>query len=209
MGTLVFFGLLLAVVLWAIATYNGLVSLKNRADESWKQIDVQLQRRHDLVPNLVETVRGAMDFERGTLEAVVAARSRAVAATTPAASAAAEAGLTRALGSFFAVVEQYPELESNQNLLQLQEELANTENLVAFARQHYNDVVRRLNTRCEAFPGNLIASQLGFTVREYFEAEPEDREVPRVSLTAAADPAGSRGTGSSGGSGGTGAVGPG
>lgn len=176
--------LLLAVagVLWAIGIYNGLVSLKNGADAAWRQIDVQLKRRHDLVPNLVETVRGAMDFERSTLEAVVAARARAVGARGPAESAAAEAGLTEALGRLFAVAEQYPVLQSNQNILRLQEELTNTENLVGFARQRYNDVAQRLNTRRETFPAILVARRFGFEPREYFEAAAADAEVPQVSL---------------------------
>jgi LemA protein len=186
MAAILFIGVLVAVALWAIGTYNSLVALKNRADAAWNQIDVQLKRRHDLVPNLVEAVRGAMEFERGTLEAVIAARNRAVEATTPTETAAAEAGLTRALGKLFAVVEQYPDLKANQNVLQLQEELTNTENLVSFARQHYNDIAGQLNTRREAFPGNLIATQFGFGPREYFESDAADREVPRVDLTGTA-----------------------
>lgn len=184
MGVLVLLGLVVALIAWAIATYNGLVALRNRADEAWRQIDVQLKRRHDLVPNLVESVRGAMEFEKSTLEAVVAARARALEARGPAATGAAEANLTHALGGLFAVVEQYPELKANQNVLQLQEELANTENLVSFARQHYNSVVGNLNTRVDVFPGNLIARQFGIEKREYFAAGDEDREVPKVNLTA-------------------------
>ncbi|HZR81804.1 MAG TPA: LemA family protein [Candidatus Binatia bacterium] len=184
MGFLLLLAIVAAAVLWGVGTYNGLVSLKNRADEAWRQIDVQLKRRHDLVPNLVEAVRGAMEFEKSTLESVVAARSRAVAARGPAETASAEAGLSRALGEVFAVVEKYPELKSNENVLRLQEELANTENLVAFARQHYNSLVGDLNTRLEAFPGSLIARQFAFERREYFEAADEDRAVPRVSLGA-------------------------
>jgi LemA protein len=183
MSGLVVLGLLVAAVLWAVAAYNSLVALKNRADAAWQQIDVQLKRRHDLVPNLVETVRGAMEYEKSTLEAVVAARARAVGAHGPAESANAEAGLTRALSQLFAVVEQYPELRANQNVLQLQEELTNTENLIAFARQHYNDVVGRYNTKRESFPSNLIANQFGFGPREYFTAPVEERAVPRVQLT--------------------------
>jgi len=183
MSSLILLGVVGAVVLWAIAAYNALVALKNRADAAWKQIDVQLKRRHDLVPNLVETVRGAMEYEKATLEAVVSARNRAVDATSPAASATAEAGLTQALGRLFAVVEQYPDLKANQNVLQLQEELTNTENLISFARQHYNDVVGRYNTKRESFPSNLIANQFGFGPREYFEVEDEARQVPKVSLS--------------------------
>jgi LemA protein len=183
MATLLALGIVVLLALWAIASYNTLVGLKNRAAAAWNQIDVQLKRRHDLVPNLVETVRGALEYERGTLEAVVAARQKAVDAHTPAASASAEQGLTQALGRLFAVVENYPDLKANQNVLQLQEELTNTENLIAFARQHYNDVVARYATRRETFPSNLIASRFGFQAREYFAAPDEDRAVPRVQLT--------------------------
>lgn len=184
MTGLVVLALLAAAVLWAIAAYNSLVGLRNRAEAAWQQIDVQLTRRHDLVPNLVEAVRGALEHERSTLEAVVAARARAVGARTPAASADAEAELTRALGQLFAVAERYPEVRANQNVLHLQEELTNTENLISFARQHYNDLVARYDTKRESFPANLIASRFGFAPREYFEAEPEQRAVPRVRLGA-------------------------
>ena len=183
MAILVLLGIVVLVVLWAIGAYNSLVALKNRAEAAWNQIDVQLKRRHDLVPNLVETVRGALEYERNTLEAVVAARQKAVDASTPAASAAAEQGLTQALGRLFALVENYPDLKANQNVLQLQEELTNTENLIAFARQHYNDVVGQFNTRRESFPSNLIANQFGFAPREYFAAPDEERAVPSVKLT--------------------------
>ena len=183
MAILVLLGFVVLVALWAVGGYNSLVALKNRAEAAWNQIDVQLKRRHDLVPNLVETVRGALEYERNTLEAVVAARQKALDAHTPAASAAAEQGLTQALGRLFAVVENYPDLKANQNVLQLQEELTNTENLIAFARQHYNDVVGQLNTRRESFPANLIANQYGFAPREYFSAPDEERAVPQVKLT--------------------------
>ena len=178
MPFLVLLGIAAAAVAWAIATYNGLVSLKNGTDAAWRQVDVQLRRRHDLVPNLVETVRGAMDFEKGTLEAVVAARTRAVDARGP-----AEGELTRSLGRLFAVVEQYPDLKSNRNVQQLQDELTNTENLVAVARTQYNEQVRSLNTRRESFPANLIAQRFGFGPREYFEGSDADREPPRVALS--------------------------
>jgi len=183
MTTLVLLGLVVLAALWAVAAYNALVALKNRAEAAWNQIDVQLKRRHDLVPNLVETVRGALEYERNTLEAVVAARQRALDAHTPAASAVAEQGLTQALGRLFAVVENYPDLKANQNVLQLQEELTNTENLIAFARQHYNDVVGQYATKRESFPSNLIANQFGFAPREYFAAPEEEKAVPKVSLT--------------------------
>ncbi len=183
MTTLVLLGIIVGGALWAIAAYNGLVALRNRAAAAWNQIDVQLKRRHDLVPNLVETVRGALEHERGTLEAVVAARQRAVDAHTPAVSAVAEQGLSKALGQLFAVVEGYPDLKANQNVLQLQEELTNTENLIAFARQHYNEVVGQYDTKRESFPSNLIASRFGFEGREYFVAPEEERATPKVVLT--------------------------
>jgi len=183
MTFLVLLGIVVVAVVWAIAAYNSLVALKNRAEAAWNQIDVQLKRRHDLVPNLVETVRGALEYERQTLEAVVAARQKAVDAHSPAASAAAEQGLTQALGKLFALVENYPDLKANQNVLQLQEELTNTENLIAFARQHYNDVVGQYDTKRESFPSNLIANQFAFAPREYFAAPEEERAVPKVSLS--------------------------
>ncbi|MFM8412436.1 MAG: LemA family protein [Alphaproteobacteria bacterium] len=188
MPLLVLLGIAAAAIAWAISTYNGLVSLKNGTDASWRQVDVQLKRRHDLVPNLVETVRGAMDFEKGTLEAVVAARTRAVDARGPAEVSAAEGDLTRSLGRLFAVVEQYPDLKSNRNVQQLQDELTNTENLVAVARQQYNEQVRSLNTRRESFPANLIAERFGFGPREYFEGSAADREPPRVALSGSPSP---------------------
>jgi LemA protein len=179
--TLVLLGIVVLAVAWAITAYNGLVGLKNLAAAAWSQIDVQLKRRHDLVPNLVATVRGALEHERSTLEAVVAARQRAVEAQGPQQSAAAEQGLTQALGRLFAVVEGYPELKANQNVLALQEELTNTENLIAFARQHYNDVVARYNTKRESFPVNLMMGS-DFPPREHFSAPPEEHAAPKVDL---------------------------
>src|ERR671931_171958 len=139
MATIVLLVLLVLLAFWVIAAYNGLVALKNQVANAWKQIDVQLKRRHDLIPNLVNTVKGAMDFERSTLEAVIAARNKAVSATGVQATAKAEGELTQALGRLFALTENYPDLKSNQNVLQLQEELTSTENKISFARQLYND----------------------------------------------------------------------
>src|ERR671913_2385158 len=139
MGTIVVLALVAGIILWVVATYNGLISLKNQVVNGWKQIDVQLKRRHDLIPNLVNTVKGAMDFERGTLEAVIAARNKAVSATSVKETARAEGELTQALGRLFALTEAYPELKTNANILSLQEELTSTENKVGFARQFYND----------------------------------------------------------------------
>lgn len=171
------------IVLWIIIIYNGLVSLRNQVQNAWKQIDVQLKRRHDLIPNLVNTVKGAMEFERETLEKVIQARSKAVSATGVAEKGAAENMLTQALGMLFALVENYPNLKSNQNILQLQEELTSTENRIGFARQFYNDIVMQFNTKQELFPSNIIASSFGFTRSEYFQAEEAAREAPKVDLS--------------------------
>jgi LemA protein len=173
-------GLILA---WLILIYNGLVSLRNDVQSSWKQIDVQLKRRHDLIPNLVSTVRGAMEFEQDTLEKVISARAKAVSAGTPASKAEAENMLTQALGKLFAVMENYPALKSNQNVMQLQEELTSTENRIAFARQLYNDLVANFRTRLQVFPNNVVTSMFDFRAEEYFGAEEADRAVPGVNLS--------------------------
>jgi LemA protein len=172
-----------AVLAWSIWTYNRLVALKNQVANGWKQIDVQLKRRHDLIPNLVGTVKGAMEFERDTLERVIQARSRAVAAPSQHESMAAEAELTRALRQLFAVAESYPALRSNENVLALQEELTTTENQLGFARQFYNDVVMRFNTQQEVFPASLIARFFTFERAELFAADEQDRAVPSVDLS--------------------------
>ncbi len=182
MGT-VLLVVVVAVCLWAVWTYNRLVTLRNRVQNGWKQIDVQLKRRHDLIPNLVETVRGAMEFERDTLERVIAARNRAVAAPGVQESAAAEGALSQALRQLFAVVENYPTLRSNDNVLRLQEELTTTENQIGFARQFYNDTAMRFNTQQEVFPASVIAGQFGFQRAEYFSVGEEDRAVPEVNLS--------------------------
>jgi len=172
------------VLFWAIAVYNRLIGLKNQVENGWRQIDVQLKRRHDLIPNLVETVRGAMEFERDTLTAVMEARSRAVAATGPAAAGRAEGELTQALGRLFAVAENYPQLKANENVKMLQEELSSTENKVGFARQFYNDVATKFNIARETFPSNVVAGAFNFTRAELFEiTEPAERAVPRVDLS--------------------------
>lgn len=171
------------LLLFAIATYNNLIGLKNQVANAWRQIDVQLQRRHDLIPNLVNAVRGYMEFERDTLERVIAARARAVSATGAQARGQAEGELTQALGRLFAVVENYPELRANQNVLQLQEELTTTENQLSFARQLYNDLVMRFNIKQTVFPTNFFARMLGFAPAEYFEVPPEARVVPQVDLS--------------------------
>ncbi len=172
------------ILIWAVAAYNGLVRLRQRVKNGWSQIDVQLKRRYDLIPNLVETCQGYMQHEREVLENVTRARAEAIAAGGGAAEQAkAENALTRTLRSLFAVAENYPNLKANENLLQLQEELTTTENRIAFARQHYNDQVMQLNTRTELFPSNLIASAFGFRKEEFFETETDaEREPVKVSF---------------------------
>jgi LemA protein len=178
----IFLGLIGALIFWIIFVYNSLVTFKNQVQNAWKQIDVQLKRRHDLIPNLVSTVKGGMEFEKETLTKVVEARAKAVGATTLPDKSAAENVLTQALGRLFALVENYPTLKSNRNILQLQEELTSTENKIGFARQFYNDLVAQFNIMQEVFPSNLMASTFGFKRADYFQAAEGDREVPRVDL---------------------------
>lgn len=175
------------VLLWFAAMYNGLVRRRIDTDNAWSQIDVQLKRRYDLIPNLVETVKGYAGHERETLEAVIAARTRAVAVSSDGAHAAekgaAEGMLTAALGRLFAVAEAYPDLKANANFAQLQEELTSTENKIGFARQHYNDTVARYEQSRQSFPTNLAAAAFNFEKREYFTIEePTQREAPKVSF---------------------------
>jgi LemA protein len=182
-GTVVLVALV-AVVIWAIVSYNHLVGLRNQVLNGWRQIDVQLKRRHDLIPNLVNAVRGAMDFERDTLTSVMEARAKALTASGPADAAQKEGQLSQALGRLLAVAESYPTLKSNDNVKMLQEELSATENKVSFARQFYNDIVTRFNTAQQVFPATLVASTLGFKPAELFEiTEQADREVPVVDLS--------------------------
>jgi LemA protein len=176
-------GIALFAVLWIVGAYNVLVRLRNQLENAWAQVDVQLKRRHDLIPNLVETVKGYAKHERGTLEAVIQARNMAVSAKTVGERAQAENTLSGALKSLFAVAEAYPELKANQNFMRLQEELTSTENKVAFSRQFYNDSVMTYNTRREVVPMNLIANTFGFSGREFFELKVEtDREAPKVTF---------------------------
>ncbi|WP_062517717.1 LemA family protein [Demequina gelatinilytica] len=173
--------ILVIVALWAITAYNGLVRLRNLVQEAWRQIDVELQRRHDLIPNLVETVKGYAKHERETLEAVIQARTVAAApGSSPAQQAEQENMLTQALGRLFALAEAYPDLKANQNFLQLQQELTNTEDRVAAGRRFYNANVRTLNTRIETFPTVFIANMFGFTREEYFETHEAARQAPNV-----------------------------
>ncbi len=160
--------------------YNGLVKRRNQVDNAWSQIDVQLKRRHDLIPNLVETVKGYAAHERGTFEAVTQARANAINAQTPADQAQAENVLSGALKSLFAVAEAYPDLKANQNFLNLQEELTASEDRVAYARQYYNDSVLNYNTQIQKFPTVVLAGMFNFEKREFFDAAPEDTETPQV-----------------------------
>ena len=175
------------IALFLVFTYNGLVRLRNTVDEAWNQISVQLKRRHDLIPNLVNAVKGYMDFEPETLTKVVEARSAAVSAQSagPAnagAAAAAENMLTGALRQLFALVENYPDLKANQNVLELQEQLTTTENQIGFSRQHYNSSVREYNTAIQTFPNVLLAGMFGFRGRDYFQIEEAEAAVPVVNL---------------------------
>jgi LemA protein len=195
MSFLIFAVLVVALVLWAIGIYNGLVTARNAYKNAFAQIDVQLTRRHDLIPNLVETAKGYMKHERETLEAVISARNAAMAGlkaaeANPGNPAAmqqlglGEAQLSGALGRLFAVAEAYPDLKANQNMMQLSEELTSTENKVAFARQAYNDSVMGYNNRREVFPNNLLAGTFGFQPASLLEIEaPEKREAVKVSFT--------------------------
>src|SRR5580658_1525108 len=180
---MVFLIVIVAIAVWGIFAYNRLVSLRNQVDNSWRQIDVQLKRRHDLIPNLVDAVKGYMQFERDTLTQVVEARAKAVSAPDTASRMAAENQITTGLGKLMAVMENYPQLKADENVLKLQEELTTTENQIAFARQSYNDVVLDLNTRIQSFPTNLIADNFGFKAAEYFKGAPEDAAVPKVDLS--------------------------
>jgi LemA protein len=174
-------GLIVVVGGWFMLTYNGLVQLRNAVKNAWSQIDVQLKRRYDLIPNLVETVKGYAGHEKETLERVIQARQAGIAASTVKDQQAAENMITGALRQLFALSESYPNLKANENFLALQEELASTENKIGFARQYYNDAVQTFNTRQEMFPANLVASMLGFQPAEFFEIEETgQRDAPKV-----------------------------
>ena len=180
-------GVIAVIVIALIAIYNGLVRLRNMVDEAWNQISVQLKRRHDLIPNLVNAVKGYMKFEQETLTRIIEARNTAVTAQQAGPQGAAQAGqaenmLTGALRQLFALMENYPDLKANQNVMQLQEELTTTENQIAFSRQHYNATVRQMNTSIQTFPNVLVAGMFGFREREYFQIEEADTAVPEVNL---------------------------
>src|SRR5712672_1494325 len=195
-GGWVVLGIVVIIAVWAIAIYNGLVALRNRYKNAFSQIDVQLKRRYDLIPNLVESVKGYMQHERGTLDAVIKARGNAVSAAQAAAAnpgnpgamqglSQAEGALGGALGRLIAVFEQYPDLKANQNVLGLQEELSSTENKISFSRQAYNDSVMEYNTKRESFPDSIFAGAFGFTAAELLQSteSPEERKAPKVSFS--------------------------
>jgi LemA protein len=184
MGILIVLIVIIAfVALFFISIYNSLVKLRNQVKNAWSQIDVQLKRRHDLIPNLIETVKGYMTHERDTLENITKARSQAVAAEGVGDKAKAEGELTSALGKFNLVVENYPDLKANQNFLSLQEELTSTENKISFSRQNYNDQVLFYNNKIQMFPSNIVAGMFKFNEEEFFEIEDEkEKEVPKVSF---------------------------
>jgi LemA protein len=174
----------IVLVFYFVGIYNTLVRLRNTVRNAWSQIDVQLKRRHDLIPNLVETAKGYMQHERNTLEQITKARSHAMEAGSVGEKSKAEAELSGALGRFMLVVENYPDLKANQNFLALQEELTSTENKIAFSRQGYNDAVNFLNDKIQMFPSNVIANTFNFKQEEFFEIEEaKERETPKVSFT--------------------------
>jgi LemA protein len=184
---IVFYGFVILIallVVWTIGKYNSLITLRNQVTNGWKQIDVQLKRRHDLIPNLVNTVKGYMQFEQETLEKVIKARNAAATATGVGNIAAKEGELSSALSRLFALAENYPTLKANENVKQLQEELSSTENKISFARQFYNDIATKFNIAQQVFPANLIAGGFGFQAVELFEVKDAgEREVPAIDLS--------------------------
>jgi len=182
MTTWIIVGIVVAIGLWLIAVYNGLVGGRNQTQTAWSQIDVQLKRRHDLIPNLVQVVKDAMGYEQETLIKVVQARNAAVAASGPAQAGPAEAALSQATRGLFGLMESYPQLKANDNVRALQEELVSTENKIAFARQFYNDSVNSYNNRRQSFPAVLAAASLGFGPAELFSMPEAEKEVPQVAL---------------------------
>ncbi len=186
LGLWIVLGIVVIIIFFFVVTYNGLVRLRNQRENAWAQIDVQLKRRYDLIPNLVETVKGYMSHERETLEAVTNARNIAQAAPSGdiGARSKAEGELSSALSRLLAVVENYPDLKANQNFLALQEELTSTENKISFSRQYYNDAVLRLNNKIQMFPSNVVASMTNFKLGEFFEITvAEEKEAPKVSFS--------------------------
>lgn len=181
--TLIVLAVLAGLAVLVVSLYNTLVRLRNASESAWSDVDVQLKRRYELIPNLVETVKGYATHEKATFDQVVKARSQAMQASGPEAKSAAEGGLTATLRSLFALAEAYPELRANQNFLALQSELSGLEEAIQNARRYYNAVVRDLNTRCEAFPSNLVAGSFGFSKKDYFELDDAaERKAPQVSF---------------------------
>lgn len=172
----------LLLIIWIVATYNGLISLRNRKDDQWSQIDVQLKRRADLIPNLVETVKGYAKHEKGTLEDVVKARNNFVTASTPEEEMKASGEITQALSRLFALSENYPDLKANQNFVSLQNDLKETEDKISIARQFYNDTVLTYNNKVEMVPSNIVAGLFGFKKAAFFEIEEADKAAPKVSF---------------------------
>ncbi len=182
-GPLIVLAIIVLLVLWWVGMYNSLIQARNQVKNAWSQIDVQLKRRHDLIPNLIETAKGYVKHERGTLEAITQARSAAMQAAGPAAAAKAEGALSDAMSKFFLVVENYPDLKANQNFLALQEELSSTENKIGFARQFYNDQVLSFNNKIQSVPTNIVAGMFNFQASEFFQVESaEEKAVPKVSF---------------------------
>lgn len=180
---LVFLVVVVALILWFVADYNRIIKLRNQLKNAWSQIDVQLKRRHDLIPNLVETVKGYAGHEKETLQGVIEARARATSASGVEEQSRAESALSGALGRLMMVVEQYPDLQANQNFLALQEELTSTENKIGFSRQHFNDSVMTFNTKIQSIPSNIIAGMFGFKEEKFFELEDKkEREAPKVAF---------------------------
>jgi len=173
---------IIGLPLWGVALYNQLVGLRNQVKNAWRQIDVQLKRRHDLIPNLVEVVKDYMSYEQETLEKVIQARNQAVSAHTPEEAIAAEGVLGGMMGKLFALMENYPDLKANENVSRLMEELSTTENKIAFSRQFYNDSVMSLNNGVETFPSNLVAGIFGFKLAPYFEVPETEAAAPAVNL---------------------------
>lgn len=179
-GLIIVIVIVVLVALWLISTYNGLVSLRNKVKDQWAQIDVLLKRRSDLIPNIVETVKGYAKHEEGTLEAVVAARNKLVAAPTKEAEIEANGELTGALNRLFALTEAYPDLKANQNFMDLQSNLKDTEDKISYARQFYNDAVLKYQNEIEMFPSNIVAGMFGFKTEKFFEATEAEKETPKV-----------------------------
>ncbi len=185
MMPLIVIGVVIVVaIMFVVGIYNSLIRLRNQVDNAWSQIDVQLKRRHDLIPNLIETAKGYMEHERGTFEAITQARSQAMGAKGVSETGKAEGVLSEAMSKFMLVVENYPDLKANQNFLALQEELTSTENKIAFSRQSYNDQVLFFNNKIQMFPSNVVANSFNFAARDFFEIEvPAERETPKVSFS--------------------------